>query len=114
MKIVGVSKVSVLYIYIYIDKITLQSFDIPTNTLLQGQRLTAGKELVSSVAESDQSTRIFRLKMQKGGTLWRTQCKPQTRLHILIGLLGQVEKAIMFHCVLMMMAISTCSIPIRT
>ena len=114
MKIVGVSKISVIYIYIYIDKITLQSFDIPTNTLLQGQRLTAGKELVSSVAESDQSTRIFRLKMQKDGTLCRTQCKPQTRLHILIGLLGQVEKAIMFHCVLMMMAISTCSIPIRT
>nr|POE60095.1 g-type lectin s-receptor-like serine/threonine-protein kinase lecrk3 [Quercus suber] len=51
------------------NKITWQSFDIPTNTLLQGQRLTAGEELVSSVSESDQSTGIFRLKMQIDGNL---------------------------------------------
>ena len=46
-----------------------QSFDNPTNTLLQGQCLTAGKELVSSASESNQSTRIFRLAMQTDGLL---------------------------------------------
>ena len=43
------------------NKITWQTSDIPTNTLLQGQRHAAGQELVSSVSESDQSTGIFRL-----------------------------------------------------
>ena len=51
------------------NKITWQSFDTPTDTLLQGQRLTAGNELVSSVSESDQSKGIFRLKMQIDGNL---------------------------------------------
>ncbi|KAL4603884.1 hypothetical protein ACB092_10G155300 [Castanea dentata] len=52
------------------DKKTVwQSFDYPTNTLLQGQRLTDGKELFSSASESDQSTGIFRLKMQTDGNL---------------------------------------------
>ena len=50
-------------------KIIWQSFESPTNTLLQGQRLTAGNELFSSVSESDQSTGIFRLKMQADGNL---------------------------------------------
>ncbi|KAM3736037.1 hypothetical protein ACB098_10G132900 [Castanea mollissima] len=50
-------------------KIVWQSFDYPTNTLLQGQRLTDGKELFSSASESDQSTGIFRLKMQTDGNL---------------------------------------------
>ncbi|XP_030948336.1 G-type lectin S-receptor-like serine/threonine-protein kinase LECRK1 [Quercus lobata] len=50
-------------------KIIWQSFESPTNTLLQGQRLTAGNELFSSVSESDQSTGIFRLIMQKDGNL---------------------------------------------
>ena len=50
-------------------KIIWQSFESPTNTLLQGQCLTAGNELFSSVSESDQSTGIFRLKMQTDGNL---------------------------------------------
>ncbi|KAL4603883.1 hypothetical protein ACB092_10G155200 [Castanea dentata] len=51
------------------NKISWQSFDYPTNTLVQNQRLTAGKELVSSVSESDQSTGIFCLAMQTDGHL---------------------------------------------
>ncbi|KAM3687267.1 hypothetical protein ACJW31_10G063500 [Castanea mollissima] len=50
-------------------KIIWQSFDNPTNTLLQGQRLKAGNELVSSVSESNQSAGIFRLAMQTDGHL---------------------------------------------
>uniref|UniRef100_A0A7N2N296 non-specific serine/threonine protein kinase n=1 Tax=Quercus lobata TaxID=97700 RepID=A0A7N2N296_QUELO len=50
-------------------EIIWQSFDNPTNTLLQGQRLRAGNELVSSVSESDQSAGIFRLEMQTDGRL---------------------------------------------
>ncbi|KAF3963000.1 hypothetical protein CMV_012557 [Castanea mollissima] len=50
-------------------KIIWQSFESPTNTLLQGQRLTVGNELFSSVSVSDQSTGIFRLKMQTDGNL---------------------------------------------
>ena len=50
-------------------EIIWQSFDNPTNTLLQGQRLRAGNELVSSVSESDQSAGIFRLEMQTDGHL---------------------------------------------
>ncbi|XWS29411.1 hypothetical protein CRYUN_Cryun24cG0027300 [Craigia yunnanensis] len=46
-----------------------QSFDHPTTTILQGQRLLAGVELFSSVSETDQSTGIFRLKMQIDGNL---------------------------------------------
>ncbi|XVF61859.1 hypothetical protein PTKIN_Ptkin08bG0168000 [Pterospermum kingtungense] len=46
-----------------------QSFDNPTTTILQGQHLSAGKELFSSVSEADQATGIFRLKMQTDGNL---------------------------------------------
>ena len=46
-----------------------QSFEHPTTAILQGQRLLAGKELFSSVSETDQSTGIFRLKMQNDGNL---------------------------------------------
>lgn len=46
-----------------------QSFDHPTTTIVQGQRLSAGTELFSSVSETDQSTGIFRLKMQTDGNL---------------------------------------------
>ena len=38
-----------------------QSFNYPTNTILQGQCLLAGATLVSSVSGSDQSTGIFQL-----------------------------------------------------
>ena len=50
-------------------KIIWQSFDDPTNTILQGQCLSAGKSLRSSVSESDQSTGIFQLVMQTDGNL---------------------------------------------
>ncbi|KAL5555692.1 hypothetical protein UlMin_037928 [Ulmus minor] len=46
-----------------------QSFDNPTDTLLPTQRLSAGKELISSISESDHSAGIFRLKMQEDGNL---------------------------------------------
>ncbi|XVF14962.1 hypothetical protein REPUB_Repub09cG0106500 [Reevesia pubescens] len=46
-----------------------ESFEHPTTTILQGQRLSAGVELFSSVSETDQSTGQFRLKMQNDGHL---------------------------------------------
>ncbi|KAM3749792.1 hypothetical protein ACB098_05G212900 [Castanea mollissima] len=46
-----------------------QSFNNPTNTILQGQCLLAGARLFSSVSESDQSTGIFQLAMQTDGNL---------------------------------------------
>ncbi|KAF3440550.1 hypothetical protein FNV43_RR18834 [Rhamnella rubrinervis] len=46
-----------------------QSVDHPTDTLLQRQRLLPGKELVSSVSETDHSTGKFRLAMQEDGHL---------------------------------------------
>nr|XP_043620072.1 G-type lectin S-receptor-like serine/threonine-protein kinase LECRK1 [Erigeron canadensis] len=46
-----------------------QSFDHPTDTLLTGQHLANGETLISSVTETDQSTGIFRLKMQSDGFL---------------------------------------------
>ena len=49
--------------------IVWQSFDLPTDTLLLGQRLLAGKELFSSVSETNPSTGMFRLKMQNNGNL---------------------------------------------
>ncbi|KAL6346138.1 hypothetical protein AAG906_025418 [Vitis piasezkii] len=49
--------------------IVWQSFDLPTDTLLPGQRLLAGKELFSSVSETNPSTGLFRLKMQNDGNL---------------------------------------------
>lgn len=49
--------------------IVWQSFDLPTDTLLPGQRLSAGKELLSSMSETNPSTGLFRLKMQNDGNL---------------------------------------------
>ncbi|KAL6997836.1 hypothetical protein U1Q18_007961 [Sarracenia purpurea var. burkii] len=46
-----------------------QSFDYPTDTILPGQRLLAGKDLVSSVSEIDRSSGSFRLAMQTDGNL---------------------------------------------
>ncbi|KAB1223467.1 G-type lectin S-receptor-like serine/threonine-protein kinase RLK1 [Morella rubra] len=51
------------------QQIIWQSFDYPTDTLLSGQRLLAGQQLLSSISESDHSTGIFRLKMQHDGNL---------------------------------------------
>ena len=46
-----------------------QTFEFPTDTLLSGQRLSAGKELISSQSETNPATGIFRLTMQKDGNL---------------------------------------------
>ncbi|PWA62846.1 EGF-like domain-containing protein [Artemisia annua] len=46
-----------------------QTFDNPTDTLLAGQRLAAGKRLFSSISEVDQSIGVFRLVMQFDGNL---------------------------------------------
>ncbi|KAL3728903.1 hypothetical protein ACJRO7_033481 [Eucalyptus globulus] len=46
-----------------------QTSDFPTDTLLAGQHLSPSQQLCSSASESDQSTGLFRLKMQKDGNL---------------------------------------------
>ncbi|KAL5545119.1 hypothetical protein UlMin_008903 [Ulmus minor] len=46
-----------------------QSFDVPTHTLLSGQRLASGKELVSGVSETNHSSGRFQLIMQRDGNL---------------------------------------------
>ncbi|KAF8365036.1 hypothetical protein HHK36_032957 [Tetracentron sinense] len=46
-----------------------QSFDFPTDTMLPGQYLSAGKQLFSIVFETDHSTGKFQLKMQNDGNL---------------------------------------------
>ncbi|KDP26126.1 hypothetical protein JCGZ_22227 [Jatropha curcas] len=51
------------------NEVIWQSFDHPTDTLLQTQRLEAGSTLFSSVSENDHSTGIFRLAMQNDGNL---------------------------------------------
>lgn len=51
------------------QSIVWQSFDYPTDTILAGQRLMAGKELVSSISDTNHSTGIFRLVMQLDGNL---------------------------------------------
>ncbi|XWS44763.1 hypothetical protein CRYUN_Cryun15aG0075700 [Craigia yunnanensis] len=46
-----------------------ESFKHPTTTILQGQQLSAGTQLFSSVSETDQSKGLFRLAMQTDGNL---------------------------------------------
>ncbi|PWA63875.1 EGF-like domain-containing protein [Artemisia annua] len=46
-----------------------QTFDNPTDTLLAGQRLVAGKTLFSSISEVDQSIGVFKLAMLPDGNL---------------------------------------------
>ncbi|XP_076894559.1 G-type lectin S-receptor-like serine/threonine-protein kinase LECRK1 isoform X1 [Bidens hawaiensis] len=46
-----------------------QSFDYPTDTILQGQNLVGGMELVSSVSKTNYSSGRFRIKMQLDGNL---------------------------------------------
>nr|POE96345.1 g-type lectin s-receptor-like serine/threonine-protein kinase lecrk1 [Quercus suber] len=50
-------------------EIVWQTFDYPTDTILQGQHLSAGKELFSSISEYDKSTGLFHLAMQEDGNL---------------------------------------------
>ncbi|GAA0146992.1 hypothetical protein LIER_06804 [Lithospermum erythrorhizon] len=51
------------------QKITWQSFNYPTDTLLPGQCLSADQQLFSRASESDYSRGIFRLKMKNDGNL---------------------------------------------
>ncbi|ERN16051.1 hypothetical protein AMTR_s00030p00116480 [Amborella trichopoda] len=46
-----------------------QSFDVPTDTIMSGQRLLNGYELLSSSSDSIFSSCKFRLKMQEDGNL---------------------------------------------
>lgn len=46
-----------------------QSFDCPTDSILKGQSLFSGKELVSSISETNYSSGRFRIKMQTDGNL---------------------------------------------
>ncbi|CAI9777592.1 unnamed protein product [Fraxinus pennsylvanica] len=50
-------------------RITWQSFDSPTDTLLPGQRLPNGVALVSSASKTNPARGIFRLVMQNDGNL---------------------------------------------
>ncbi|KAG8383797.1 hypothetical protein BUALT_Bualt04G0051000 [Buddleja alternifolia] len=51
------------------SRVTWQSFDNPTDTLLPGQHLSPGQELVSSASPTNPAKGIFRLKMQDDGNL---------------------------------------------
>ncbi|KAF2296568.1 hypothetical protein GH714_000262 [Hevea brasiliensis] len=51
------------------SRIIWQSFDHQTDTLLPGQLLRSGNELVSSISESNHSTGNYRLVMQHDGNL---------------------------------------------
>lgn len=46
-----------------------QSFDFPTDTILGGQILHSGKELISSLSQIDHSSGRFHLKMEYSGNL---------------------------------------------
>ncbi|CAI9777591.1 unnamed protein product [Fraxinus pennsylvanica] len=50
-------------------RIAWQSFDSPTDTLLPGQRLPPGMDLVSSASKTNPARGIFRLAMQTDGHL---------------------------------------------
>lgn len=54
----------VLYDYNNISRIIWQSFDHPTDTLLEGQSLPPGSHLTSSLSETNSSTGRFHLYMQ--------------------------------------------------
>ena len=50
-------------------KIIWQSFDNPTDTILGGQTVYAGGQLLSGFDQSDQSIRRFLLVMQSNGNI---------------------------------------------
>ena len=59
-----------------------ESFDHPTDTLLRGQSLEHGNELVSSASPDDHSSGMFRLKMQDDGHLVQYPVNtPDSSLH---------------------------------
>ncbi|KAL6223101.1 hypothetical protein ACLB2K_006494 [Fragaria x ananassa] len=51
------------------SEVIWESFDYPTDTILNGQTLPVGGQLYSSLSEADHSTGRFRLKMQGDGNL---------------------------------------------
>ncbi|WCJ43389.1 G-type lectin S-receptor-like serine/threonine-protein kinase LECRK1 [Euphorbia peplus] len=51
------------------SNILWQSFDFPTDTILSGQRLLAGKELVSSKSDKNHAVGKFGLRMRTNGNL---------------------------------------------
>jgi hypothetical protein len=51
------------------SEVIWESFNFPTDTILGGQNLHAGRELLSSASTTSLSTRRFRLKMQYDGNL---------------------------------------------
>ncbi|CAL9765085.1 unnamed protein product [Musa acuminata subsp. burmannicoides] len=46
-----------------------ESFSLPTDTIISGQTLQAGNQLISSISETSHSSGRFRLKMQYDGNL---------------------------------------------
>ncbi|CAA2986123.1 G-type lectin S-receptor-like serine threonine-kinase LECRK3 [Olea europaea subsp. europaea] len=58
------------------QNITWQSFDNPTDTLLPGQHLSAGEEIVSSASKSNPAKGIFSLRMQADGNLVQYPAEP--------------------------------------
>ncbi|XP_027180139.1 G-type lectin S-receptor-like serine/threonine-protein kinase LECRK1 [Coffea eugenioides] len=46
-----------------------QSFEFPTDTILGGQILYSGRELISSLSQDDKSSGLFHLKMEYSGNL---------------------------------------------
>ena len=79
-----------------------QSFEHPTNTFLATQHLS-DSTLYSSASKSDQSTGIFRLYAVGTALL------PENTL---TGVLLHMEMEVMWHYALLMMVISTYSIPL--
>ncbi|CAB4289306.1 unnamed protein product [Prunus armeniaca] len=57
-------------------KIIWQSFDAPTDTILSGQRLLAGRNLVSSISATNHATGRFQLSMQHDGNLVQYPVNP--------------------------------------
>jgi len=51
------------------SRIIWQSFDVPTDTILPGQRLPPGKQLVSSISGTNHASGNFQLLMQNDGNL---------------------------------------------
>ncbi|PKI36679.1 hypothetical protein CRG98_042938 [Punica granatum] len=60
------------------QNITWQTFDSPTDTLLEGQYISGGMELRSAASDNDTSTGIFRTKMQYDGNLVMYPIKMQS------------------------------------
>lgn len=51
------------------SKIIWQTFDAPTDTILPGQSLVAGEQLVSSISDTVHSSGRFAIRMRMNGNL---------------------------------------------